>query len=274
MEIEIDNMRILISFLTCCVILSCQNKENQFVDVAPNPDLKKTETVKVNQLDSQESVDMVMGDFDPKTHPIFVEVDKKYADREGLYLHKETYQAFEKMYAAASKDNINLVIRSATRNFKYQKGIWERKWNGTTKIENGKNAALAYPAFNRRAQKILEYSSMPGTSRHHWGTDIDLNNFENVYFESGQGLKVYEWLTANAGTYGFCQVYTKKGEKRPNGYNEEKWHWSYLPVAKKLLRVAKDSLNDSMISGFTGSEVATDLHVIENYVFGINPDCL
>ncbi len=231
-------------------------------------------TQAVDKLDSQESLDIVMGKFEPKTHPAFALVDKKYADREGLYLHKETFEAFKEMHAAATTDNIKLQIRSATRNFNYQKGIWERKWNGTTKIENGKNAALAYPAFNRRAQKILEYSSMPGTSRHHWGTDIDLNNFENEYFESGQGLKEYEWLTAHAASYGFCQVYTKKGEHRPSGYNEEKWHWSYLPVAKKLIQVARDSMNLNMISGFLGAEAATDLNVIENYVFGINPECL
>lgn len=266
-------MRFLTSILICCVFLCCKNKETELVDVVAHNGGKETSDV-ANQLDSQESLSIVMGKFEPKTHPAFEVVDKQYADREGLYLHKETYQAFKKMYADATADNIKLVIRSATRNFNYQKGIWERKWNGTTKIENGKNAALAYPAYNRRAQKILEYSSMPGTSRHHWGTDIDLNNFENDYFESGQGLKEYEWLIANASSYGFCQVYTAKGERRPNGYNEEKWHWSYLPVAKKLIRVAKDSLDDKMISGFLGAEVANDLNVIENYVFGINPECL
>ena len=266
-------MRVLVSILICCLFLCCKNKENDLVEVVANKGVKEL-TKPSQQNDSKESLDIVMGKFEPKTHPSFEIVDKSYADREGLYLHKETLQAFKKMHAAATADNIELVIRSATRNFNYQKGIWERKWNGTTKIENGKNAAQAYPAYNRRAQKILEYSSMPGTSRHHWGTDIDLNNFENEYFESGQGLKEYEWLLANASTYGFCQVYTKIGEARPNGYNEEKWHWSYLPVAKKLIQVAKDSLDYTMISGFQGAEVATDLNVIENYVFGINPDCL
>ena len=49
---------------------------------------------------------------------------------------------------------------------------------------------------------------MPSTSRHHWGTDIDLNSLNNSYFSSGKGLKEYDWLTTNANHYGFYQVYT------------------------------------------------------------------
>ena len=38
-------------------------------------------------------------------------------------------------------------------------------------------------------KEIMKYSSMPSTSRHHWGTDIDLNSLENSYFEKGEGKK-------------------------------------------------------------------------------------
>ncbi|NJK84501.1 MAG: M15 family metallopeptidase [Saprospiraceae bacterium] len=52
-----------------------------------------------------------------------------------------------------------------------------------------KTAAATTPNPQERALKILKYSSMPGTSRHHWGTDIDLNSFSNSYFEQGEGKK-------------------------------------------------------------------------------------
>lgn len=230
-------------------------------------------TPAIQTLESGIHIDIVTGKFDPASHPAFTQVAIEYADREGLFLQKDTYSSFKKMHEAAKNDGVNLTIRSATRNFDYQKGIWERKWTGKTKIESKVNAALTYPDFNRRAQKILEYSSMPGTSRHHWGTDVDLNFFENYYFESGEGLAVYNWLTSHASSYGFCQVYTPKGESRPNGYNEEKWHWSYLPIANKLMSIAKESLQNDMISGFEGAEVAKEIDVIQKYVFGINPAC-
>ena len=115
---------------------------------------------------------------------------------------------------------------------------------------------------------------MPGTSRHHWGTDIDINNLKNDYFEKGNGLKEYEWLQKNAARFGFCQPYSPKGEARPYGYNEEKWHWSYLPFAKKLTDQYGLRLKDNSISGFEGAQTATEIGVIEKYVLGINTECL
>lgn len=220
------------------------------------------------------TTDYIMGRFDPAKHPDFTLVDARHADREGLYLRKDTYEAFLRMYEAAKKEGINLVIRSATRNFDYQKGIWERKWTGAQAIENGKDASKAYPNPKERALKILEYSSMPGSSRHHWGTDMDLNAFTNEYFEKGEGLKIYQWLTAHAPEYGFCQPYSPKGEERPYGYNEEKWHWSYLPVAQPLTALARENLKDTMITGFKGAEVAEEIGVVQKYVLGVNGDCL
>jgi LAS superfamily LD-carboxypeptidase LdcB len=220
------------------------------------------------------TTDYLMGHFDPATHDDFTLVAAQYADREGLYLRKDTYEAFLKMYKAAQADGIKMVIRSATRNFNYQKGIWEAKWNGQRTLSNGKNAAKAYPNPETRALKILEYSSMPGTSRHHWGTDLDLNAFNNAYFEKGAGLKLYNWMLEHAATYGFCQPYTPKGAERPYGYNEEKWHWSYLPVSRPLTALAKEALKDEMIKGFDGAEAATGIGVVKKYVLGINNDCL
>ena len=114
---------------------------------------------------------------------------------------------------------------------------------------------------------------MPGTSRHHWGTDIDLNAFNNAWFAEGKGLKLYNWLITHAHEYGFCQPYTKKGQERPDGYNEEKWHWSYTPVSKPLLHEARKTLKNEMIQGFMGSKQAVSIDVVTKYVLGINSNC-
>ena len=112
---------------------------------------------------------------------------------------------------------------------------------------------------------------MPGTSRHHWGTDIDLNYLSNVHFESGNGKALYEWMRQNAHDFGFCQPYTEKNNRRPNGYEEEKWHWSYMPLAEKYYAAAKQKLKNQLISGFSGAEYADSLKVVEHYVFGVDP---
>lgn len=213
------------------------------------------------------------GKFDPAEHPDFVKVADRYTDGDPYLLHRDTYAAFERMHAAARADGVDLKIISATRNFARQKQIWEAKWNGQRLLEGSEKADEVYPDPADRARAILRYSSMPGTSRHHWGTDLDLNALNNDYFTSGTGKQVYEWLTNHAAEYGFCQPYTAKGPQRPNGYEEERWHWSYLPLATRLTDYAATELEDHDISGFAGAEAAPRIGVVENYVLGVNPEC-
>lgn len=214
----------------------------------------------------------LMGQFDPAKDDRFCVIPSPYANKP-MYLRKETLAAFVKMYEAAKKDDINLLILSATRPFDVQKSIWEAKWTGKRKVD-GAYLSKSVKDSTARAIKILRWSSMPSTSRHHWGTDIDINNLEPEYFESGKGLQEYEWLVANASRFGFCQVYSKMDKSRPYGYQEEKWHWSYLPISKELTNAFAKQIKDKDISGFLGSETALSIEIVKKYVLGINPDCL
>lgn len=205
-------------------------------------------------------------------YPDFTKIDPAHTTKTDEYVRADVYESFKNMRAAALKEGVTLTIVSGARNFERQKGIWEAKWNGERLVE-GKNLARDVKDVNERARFILLYSSMPSTSRHHWGTDIDINSLEDSYFLSGKGKKEYEWLTAHAAEYGFCQVYSKKGEERPYGYEEEKWHWSYIPVASVLLKNYNKTVAEPDIKDFAGSGTAVDLKVIERYVNGINPQC-
>lgn len=218
-------------------------------------------------------LDYIMGKFDPKSRTDFEEIPVRYTDRKGLFLRKEALASFVKMSEAAAKEDITMQIKSATRNFDYQKGIWERKYTGATILSDGTNVATEIHSTKDKCLKILEYSSMPSTSRHHWGTDIDINAFNNEYFESGEGKILYEWMLSNAAKYGWCQPYTPHGEDRPHGYFEEKWHWSYMPISQTLTQQAEAEFKDEMIQGFMGAEAAVEIGVVEKYVLGINKAC-
>lgn len=260
---------------TCLLSASCQQVHSNpnpgpLPVEAPEPMPPQQQAPVKDTLDSILTLDYVMGRFNPAEHPDFIQVDLQYADKAGMYLRKDTYLAFQAMHAHAMRDGVRLQIRSATRNFYAQKAIWEGKWTGERLIETGENLAQSTPDPKERAMKILRFSSMPGSSRHHWGTDIDLNNFENSWFAAGEGLDMYNWLLRNAHLYGFCQPYT---EGRPYGYWEERWHWSYTPVSSKLTAFARAQLKNEMIDGFLGSETAPMIDIVTKYVLGINEEC-
>jgi len=178
----------------------------------------------------------LMGKFNADERKYFVRINKRYASRDGMYMQKLPYDAFRAMHAEAKKEGISLKILSALRSFGHQKSIWEAKWNGKRRVGSIRNIKRSIKDPIKRAFKILEYSSMPGSSRHHWGTDIDLNDFTNRYFEQGYGKKVYAWLVKNAPRYGFCQT-------------------------------------DNIFTGFRGSNTATRIGIIDRYVLGIHPNC-
>lgn len=177
-----------------------------------------------------------------------------WESRKAGTLRREVYEAYDRMRRAARRDGVRLKIVSAWRGFDRQKWIWERKWNAPERAEL--NDSL-------RALDILRYSSMPGTSRHHWGTDVDLNSVEDEFFERRRGRKIYAWLSANAEQYGFFQPY---GDGRTRGYAVEKWHWSYAPLSRPYLKRYLDSVECSDLSGFEGCETACLLDIIGGWV--------
>lgn len=176
------------------------------------------------------------GNYTASRHPHFVRLEKSQLSGawSHFYLRKKAAQDLSKLISAFRKEHpdIRIWVASAHRRFHRQRSIWEAKWSGRRKVDGQKlNEFLLDPTA--RAKKILEYSAMPGTSRHHWGTEVDFNHLRNSYYENGSGLIIYTWLKKNAATYGFCQPYTAG---RTQGHREEKWHWSYRPLAAKFQR--------------------------------------
>lgn len=218
----------------------------------------------------------VTGRFTPGEHPHFIELStlKLPTNKHKHYLRKEAALALQKMISALKKDhpNARILVKSSTRNFMFQKIIWERKWDGDTLV-GGKRLNRTIRDPKKRALKILEYSSMPGTSRHHWGTDFDINKLNNSYYNSGNGALVFRWLKKNGNRFGFCQPYTAG---RKHGYKEERWHWSYMPLAKIFIKdwIQTFNRNKELFQrrgDFKGSENAAIFAPI--YVRSINSNC-
>jgi LAS superfamily LD-carboxypeptidase LdcB len=205
------------------------------------------------------------GRFVPSEHKHFTNLRSAGVPSEPwTFLRVEAASALKRLFDDFHAENpgVPFFVRSAARSFNDQKKIWGDKWSGRVLVF-GKRLNAAYPDHLDRAREILRFSSMPGTSRHHWGSDFDLNELNNAYYSSGPGKKLYDWLKANAHKYGFFQPYTSGRER---GYEEERWHWSYAPLScvflKRWNNVYHQSFRGEMLNGlFEGSKAAAGLAV-------------
>ncbi|MDO5510804.1 MAG: M15 family metallopeptidase [Weeksellaceae bacterium] len=194
---------------------------------------------------------------------------------QGYQLRPAVHEAFQKMRAAAKKQGFDPHIVSSYRSFAHQKGIWNRKYNDFTgnKKMNG-DAAV---------KKIIEYSTMPGTSRHHWGTDFDwvdakagiIKNPLNArnYHDKGTYAPLKQWMNENAESFGFYEVYTNNPQR--TGFSYEPWHFSYRPLACEYIQEVKKIDLDTIIrnTDLAGKQHVTDKfieHYLQNHILGIN----
>ncbi len=229
------------------------------------------------------SKEILLGKFNPATDSNFVLIPEHMASNKSMYCHRETFQAYLAMRDSALRDGITLTIVSATRNFDRQKQIWDRKWQNTQCPKNcppelGGRAQRAEGVCNTdslqlacdiyKIRSIMRYSSMPGTSRHHWGTDLDFISVEPEDWTHGEGLRIYNWLCLNAHKFGFFQPYT--ADPTRTGYAEERWHWSYAPLSKPYLEAYRQKITAEDITGFSGSYLVDSLGIIQSHIFGIS----
>ncbi len=97
---------------------------------------------------------------------------------------------------------------------------------------------------------ILCWSALPGASRHHWGTDIDVVDraampegyryklVPEEYAAGGVFDALNVWLDANIARFGFYRPYA---EYR-GGVHPEPWHLSFAPVASAALALLTPDL--------------------------------
>ena len=100
--------------------------------------LSKTPVIK----DEYITAEFLTGKNNYYTDTNFIEIPEHMAYRKQMFLLKETYSAYNKMYLAAKKDGINLKIISASRTFVEQSWIWEDKWK-TNKSKFATDNALS-----------------------------------------------------------------------------------------------------------------------------------
>jgi LAS superfamily LD-carboxypeptidase LdcB len=199
-------------------------------------------------------------------------------------LHAQVIAAFQSLRRAAAADGLDVVPASAFRDFARQLAIWNGKFNGTTALHDADGGLIdgAALAPRERIQAILLWSALPGASRHHWGTDLDLIDRRAVpegyrvkltadeFAARGPFAPLAAWLETNAPRFGFFRPF--RGVL--SGVRAEPWHFSFAPVAEPARRQLSAGLLRETLSE---ADLAGKEHVLERieelharYVAGID----
>lgn len=162
-------------------------------------------------------------------------------------IHKLAILDFLRLQKAANEAGFDLQIVSAFRDFDRQLKIWNAKAKGERVLLDSEGKALEFTKLSPTeiVFSILRWSAIPGCSRHHWGSDIDVFDANTQKAEevqlipsecigSGPAAKLHEWLDqqiAEENSFGFYRSY---GSDR-GGVAPERWHLSYYPVSRRMI---------------------------------------
>ena len=162
---------------------------------------------------------------------------------EGRLVHRELLAPLAQLQDAAARQGITLAVASGFRSFERQVAIWNAKARGQRPVldDQGQPLDLARLSPLEIVVAILRWSALPGTSRHHWGTDIDvwdpsavaadyqLQLVPEEYGRGGPFARLGGWLDREleATGPGFYRPYAVDR----GGVAPEPWHLSYRPLA-------------------------------------------
>jgi LAS superfamily LD-carboxypeptidase LdcB len=163
----------------------------------------------------------------------------------GAVLHPEAAAAFLGLRAKALHNDIDLVAVSSFRSFQQQLAIWNDKFYGRRPLLDRHGSVLdpAGMSADEIVRAILLWSALPGASRHHWGTEIDLIDRAALppggrpqlisleYSPGGVFERLGAWLPRHCEAYGFFLPY----DRDRGGVQPEPWHLSFAPLSNAAL---------------------------------------
>ena len=196
---------------------------------------------------------------------------------------EETATAFFRMKKAAETEGIELHPFSAFRDFDAQLRIWNLKFSGKRPLYTIEGQERAYASMDKEVlvHSILRWSALPGASRHHWGTDIDVidtaampNDYQVQLLpaeteKGGVFYRLHCWLNQNMERFGFFRPYAHY----QNGIFPEPWHISYAPVSEPALNAMTIELLERTImeKSLSGKEIVQSIlpEIFRTYILNI-----
>lgn len=178
-------------------------------------------------------------------------------------LQPKAVSAFLAMQAAAKEAGFDLQPASTFRDFARQQKIWNDKFNGLRPVLDADSQPIDISTLSEEQLccAILRWSALPGASRHHWGTDLDVYDPDLLpegqklclepweYDRGGYFYALTRWLDANMERYGFYRPFVNDA----GGVAVEPWHLSYFPLSERLSAQLTPAL---LLSAWEGQEIA------------------
>jgi LAS superfamily LD-carboxypeptidase LdcB len=192
-------------------------------------------------------------------------------DELGASVHRDILDPYLALKAAAAIDGIELRIVSGFRDFAAQLRIWNAKYRGERPLYDAAGNPRDYADLDvaQRVSAILCWSALPGASRHHWGTDIDVIDgaampddyryrlLPQEYEAGGIFHPLNLWLERNIARFGFFRPYAEfRGGTFP-----EPWHLSHAPLATAALEALTEPL---LAETLHASDIQGKEHVLAN----------
>jgi len=198
----------------------------------------------------------------------------------GRWVQPAVASAYQAMQQAAATAGIALRIASGWRDFSRQRAIFAAKMRGERVVFNlaQQPVNLTLLPFAEQLQAILLYSALPGASRHHWGTDLDVWDAAAVgpdyplqlspaeYSSGGPFARLSDWLAHNAAGFGFFRPYLRD----QGGVATEPWHLSYQPLAGLYL----PQLNVAALTEALSDQSAAELLPQHQQICAMLPELL
>ena len=200
-------------------------------------------------------------------------------------LHHAVVAPFMALRAAAAADGIDLVPISSFRDFNRQLTIWNGKCRGERELRGSGGVVLDAKSLDEDAlvSTILHWSALPGASRHHWGTDMDVIDAAAMpagyrprleteeFAHGGVFSRLDKWLAERSAELGFYRPYASYR----GGFQPEPWHLSYAPVAAQALQqfsvqLLQEALDASDVAASAAVRRALP-RIVETYVMNIAP---
>jgi LAS superfamily LD-carboxypeptidase LdcB len=181
---------------------------------------------------------------------------------DGIGLVPQCRVAFTALQARAREVGFDLQVASGFRSFERQLAIWNAKASGDRPVHDDENRPVDMQALGEEARihAILRYSALPGTSRHHWGSDLDV--YDAAAMPKGYRLQLTPEEVAEQGMFGPLHAWLDgqmaageaEGFYRPydvdrGGVAVERWHLSYAPCAAGC----ESGLSEELLAEVLGS---------------------